>query len=939
MKIGKKTLSILLSVCMIFSLMGSLSTVPASASGSNSDMISFHVSSTSDWSAFKFLSSWQTFSAGNYKASVKLKKISGDEPYLKIGNEYEINNISQMTNYTSSLDSTNNVYTITFTLTSSWSGNLGWYIGNYGRITSFIVAKPTLYLLDSSGNPTGSNLAVDFCENNYCTGRTGNKWLKAGFYSNLVTVSDYDEDTFSYVSKMLKIGGFQSGAGQQALCCEKILNKNTYYQFDMDYRACGGVSAYRDLQVINNSGKWDVPSDDNWQLVSWTDTGTHMSVQFKVPSNATTSSSNFKLYVGQTWPQKKNGIVYFANFSLFALTGKNGSVTGSNVFSNGDFHDGTTGIVTSDNKDIVFSDFEQIKIMNYPQVELMAIPQNFFTDDKNLSLDKAYKFKGGDLYKPQFDFQFQPSTTYQLKYDYYCADNDTVNAYILSKDNSVTAQKVSKTGNGKFEATYTITTSSTTNEYTDYYWPNTNIRFALNGNSYDNPFYITNIRLYKTSGGQPTGANLAYNLNPVLDDATYGLTNTVSSVDFSLNKDDESYTSIVNNVSCSWLGELNYDGTNTDAYSKIEKINATKFNYYTVAQRLTHLVNAILEKQGAYNPYTDSNSKFYDPNGDKTTNILDLVKLKIDAANNVDRFAVSNEQTNGGIYSSFNSITCWGDSLTQGMNMSTGNSYPERLNSYIGNGYTVYNSGDPGEKSQTIMARQGALSLKTSKAFTFANGVSKITIGDQDDNGFITSNGYYLGLTSTLGNQKSVNNVNIGGKLYKISLKDFVWSPRSYTVELERLDTTGSITVPVGTSVTLNNTTNQNECEIYYIGANGDYNNDRYNLIAQYKAMIDNHGSNNYIVIIPHFYYCHQELKAAFGDHCVDFVKVACSDEGFTYEGLTKTSTDETWMADYRVPPSFRLYPNDPDVHLNKYGYDLIAHLIYEKGKEIGYFN
>lgn len=328
----KKILSLLLAICLIFSLLNSVSMLTASASGSNPDIISFHISSTEDWAAVKFLSHWQTFPAGNYKATVKLKKLSGGEPYLKIGKEYETSDISVMTNYATSFDSTNNLYTITFTLTSSWGGNLGWYIGNYGRITSFIVAKPTLYLLDSSGNPTGSNYAVDFAADNYCTSRTGDKWLKAGIYSNLVTFSDYNEDVFApeipqdTTPKMLKLGG--AGGGMQALCYETKLSQNTHYRFDLDYRGCGGASAYKSIEVINASGKYETPTKDNRTLNSRTDSGTNLTVCFRVPNNAESGKNHFRLYVGQCCPQKKNGIAYFANFSL--RTADNGVAYGSN---------------------------------------------------------------------------------------------------------------------------------------------------------------------------------------------------------------------------------------------------------------------------------------------------------------------------------------------------------------------------------------------------------------------------------------------------------------------------------------------------------------------------------------------------------------------------------------------------------------------------------
>ena len=58
-------------------------------------------------------------------------------------------------------------------------------------------------------------------------------------------------------------------------------------------------------------------------------------------------------------------------------------------------------------------------------------------------------------------------------------------------------------------------------------------------------------------------------------------------------------------------------------------------------------------------------------------------------------------------------VLCWGDSVTEGMAMPRGKDYPSRLQALLGPGYEVLNSGDGGENTVTIPARQGAVPLAT----------------------------------------------------------------------------------------------------------------------------------------------------------------------------------------------------------------------------------
>ena len=81
--------------------------------------------------------------------------------------------------------------------------------------------------------------------------------------------------------------------------------------------------------------------------------------------------------------------------------------------------------------------------------------------------------------------------------------------------------------------------------------------------------------------------------------------------------------------------------------------------------------------------------------------------------------------------------------------------------------------------------------------------------------------------------------------------------------------------------------------------------------------------------------YCDTPFREAFGDHCVSFREVAIS-TGLAYEGITPTAKDEEYISNGEVPPSLLYYPNNPDVHLNAKGYDLLAHILYEQGGAIG---
>ncbi len=285
-----------------------------------------------------------------------------------------------------------------------------------------------------------------------------------------------------------------------------------------------------------------------------------------------------------------------------------------------------------------------------------------------------------------------------------------------------------------------------------------------------------------------------------------------------------------------------------------------------------------------------------------------------------------------------NAIACWGDSITEGMGM-TDKSYPVRLQEMLGDKFKVYNGGDGGETSNTIAARQGGLKVYTAKNITFSRGKDTQLISTESSDVFVDENGSPVVLTAALGNQLRVNDVQINGEFYTLRFEDYVWSPRSFKLYLDRYSNSSSIfMIPKGSEVVFNSAADSQRSgvDIYMMGANGGYETNDAKYIEQVKAMIKHHGNDKYLIIKPYWTDING-LEKEFGDHVIDFTGLAIS-EGLEYEGLTPTSGDKTAISKKSIPPSLR-YENEADnVHLNEYGYHFLAHCIYEQGKTLGYW-
>ncbi len=286
-------------------------------------------------------------------------------------------------------------------------------------------------------------------------------------------------------------------------------------------------------------------------------------------------------------------------------------------------------------------------------------------------------------------------------------------------------------------------------------------------------------------------------------------------------------------------------------------------------------------------------------------------------------------------------ITCWGDSLTEGMAMPEDKTYPAQLNKMLGDGYQVLNGGDGGENSFTISARQGARDLYAAKDIIFESGVMSVDIGtDGDGLDFASKDGAQrLKMLGWLGHQIDMTDIVIDGNDYKLKFKNggYDWSHRNNEFILTRsegIDT--KITICKGTPIYLSGR-ESSDIQIYYAGCN---NKPPYNtseaIISDIKAMISFHGSDKYLVIIPHWSDAHDSaFVEEFGRRAIN-LRMASIKYGLEHEKLPKTDDDAELMARGSMPVSLR-YKNDKnEVHLNENGYHFFAHIIYERGAELG---
>lgn len=289
-------------------------------------------------------------------------------------------------------------------------------------------------------------------------------------------------------------------------------------------------------------------------------------------------------------------------------------------------------------------------------------------------------------------------------------------------------------------------------------------------------------------------------------------------------------------------------------------------------------------------------------------------------------------------------VTCYGDSVTEGMSVPGADKYPTVLQNLLGSGFKVQNAGDGGERTTCIMARQGALKLYTKKELNFKQKQAQLLIDEGTGRGVVTENGLEPRWTDPFGRDVKISNVTINGEKYQLQFANFNWSNCHCETYLVRGSTKKALSIPAGSEVILETTTvsKNNHCDIYFMGFNGTYK-DIDDLIAQYQKMVDYRNDDNYLVVIPFWNKndknvpeAYTKFKAAFGDHALDFVQY-CIDGGIEKLGLDVTAEDKECMKNSILPYSLKLYGsnNKSDVHLSAKGYKVLANALHEQGKKI----
>ncbi|MCQ2454980.1 MAG: right-handed parallel beta-helix repeat-containing protein [Clostridia bacterium] len=444
-----------------------------------------------------------------------------------------------------------------------------------------------------------------------------------------------------FASKMLRVSG--SGNNYNYCNSQAFLKADREYQFDIDYREFGSPARI-ELQITNTeTGSFSKVLDgapDDTHPFYFTKTaehvdGAHYSVRFTMPSTVgVTGDGNFRVYLGQSTPQGSNkniNSVHFANAKLRPVD--NGEL-GGNLLMNGSFDFGEVGDITQENIATTLFGWGRetvnntITILSFVKHQLMDIPAGFFTGNDLGNNNRAIKFNAKDWAYIRTGVELEPSTTYELSYNYRATDDDItlgVSTYGNNAGSYTLTPIETQTKNGKFAKVYRITTSADTTPGSGNN-PNTLLEFRCPASADGNAYYIGNFQFHKVVNNAIVGANILGDRNAIYNDSYYPSTENA----FTLANNDF-LTSQWNDLGHAWIS------TKANTTGAVVNVNDKFFNYYTPAQRLAAFKDVLLGRAAADNLYTDSTNMYYNP--DKTgayNTLLDFVKVRNNIVNIAD---------------------------------------------------------------------------------------------------------------------------------------------------------------------------------------------------------------------------------------------------------------------------------------------------------------
>lgn len=308
-------------------------------------------------------------------------------------------------------------------------------------------------------------------------------------------------------------------------------------------------------------------------------------------------------------------------------------------------------------------------------------------------------------------------------------------------------------------------------------------------------------------------------------------------------------------------------------------------------------------------------------------------------------------------------IVCWGDNLTAGAGAGgEGVTYPKVLQSQIKSSLIdnltltkylisnpmlnislpdvpVVNMGVGGENTITILGRNGAIPFVTSEEFTIPTTSSPTEVVFESASG--------AKVAPLLQGKRGMESVTILG----------VQGIIEYTEENEttagkynfsRLTSGNSTIVPRRTEIiTIGSKQYLDYLPVVFIGQNGGYV-DIHDLISQQRAIIDKQSVNNdrFIIIGLHTGTAvdrktlEDAMTTEYGDKYINLREYMCSQgikdaNDVLGANIAVTAEDKSMMENGETPASLL----SDAVHFDKYGYELIGRLIYNRMDELGYFN
>lgn len=287
-------------------------------------------------------------------------------------------------------------------------------------------------------------------------------------------------------------------------------------------------------------------------------------------------------------------------------------------------------------------------------------------------------------------------------------------------------------------------------------------------------------------------------------------------------------------------------------------------------------------------------------------------------------------------------VNCWGDSLTRGVGVgdSYSKAYPYVLYELLAD-RKVINCGVGGENTISIASRQGGLP-NIVKPFTVPTDTSKVEIkltniyGNSSDillqggSALDPETGKYV-MTAQI-NPCTIQNIE-GTLTYDNGKYYFSRSKNGEAVIVYR--PTPLITYAMNSM--------RDNINIIWIGTNGGYTTST-ELIETIRAMIEymNPINKKYIVIGIHhlvssvtetFDTIEKSMILAFGRHYIN-EREYMIEYGLSDAGIIPTEEDTSAISQGKIPPSLLV----DTVHYNAKGYNIIANLVNERGKELGYW-